>query len=67
MSVLTLGVYVIAMYVEGYPRPPLEEAELPNRARGLAFATLVLIQLLHAFLARSLKDTVFRYHSLKHQ
>jgi len=57
MSGLTIALYVIALYIEDYKVPSLGE---PSRARGLAFVTLVMIQLIHAFLSRSLKESVFR-------
>jgi len=57
MSGLTLGVYAIAIYVEGYPVPP--EYEQPSHARGLAFVTLAVIQLIHAFLSRSPRESSF--------
>jgi len=56
MAGITLGLYAIALHVEGYPSET--DPDKPSQARELAFAALTCMQLIHAFLVRS-STTVF--------
>jgi magnesium-transporting ATPase (P-type) len=58
MSTITLVLYAIAIYVEDYEIDKVHHDE-PGPAKALAFVALTTMQLLHSFLARSVKESVF--------
>lgn len=57
MAGLTLGLFVYSIYYLGYETD--FDPDIAGHARGLSFIALAMMQLIHAFLARSPKHTVF--------
>lgn len=57
MSAITLSVYSVAIYVEGYDVDE-DDNEKPGPAKQLAFISLTLMQLFHSFFIRDI-NTVF--------
>jgi len=57
MSVIALSVFAISLKVENYEID--EDPEISGPARALAFVSLTTMQLVHSFLARSIKNSVF--------
>jgi len=57
MAAITLGLFAFGIYVRDYPVS--KDPSVPGPARGLAFVGLAVLQLMHAFLARSTLNTAF--------